>query len=98
MNRFEALRELDQVADQEGDAIEEVDERHSDLMSEEDGRSVSGEDSIVGASEADQEAVVHDPTLGEAPVEFIPETHRTWQLLHRWISWTCGKFSLVELP
>ena len=74
-NRFEALRELDQVADQEGDAIEEVDERHSDLMSEEDGRSVSGEDdsdSIVGASEADQEAVVHDPTPGEAPVEFIP--------------------------
>ena len=73
-NRFEALREPDQVADEEGDAIEEVDERHSYLMSEEDARTVNGEDdtdSIVGASEVDQEAVVHDPTPGEAPVEFI---------------------------
>ena len=62
-NSFAALRE-----------IEEVQDRRSELMSEV--GSANGDendtDSMLGASEADQEAVVLDPTPAEGPVEFVP--------------------------
>ena len=62
-NSFAALRELEEVPDRRSELMSEVGSANGDE---------NDTDSMLGASEADQEAVVLDPTPAEGPVEFVP--------------------------
>ena len=62
-NSFAALRELEEVPDRRSELMSEVGSANGDE---------NDTDRMLGASEADQEAVVLDPTPAEGPVEFVP--------------------------